>query len=98
MISEIYSRCEDIQEGGSHGGSHGTCCIRQSVEVYSKTSDKRETDRNFCEMLLKEVAQADRTLAMQLARELETKESTFTMELLLIKLEEIQRLTESLKI
>ncbi len=32
---------------------------------YSKTSDKRETDRNFCEMLLKEVAQADKMLAMQ---------------------------------
>ena len=58
------------------------------MEVYSKTSDKRETDRNFCDMLLKEVAQADRTLWMQLARELEMKESALTMEFLLVKLEE----------
>ena len=65
---------------------------------YSKPSDKRETDRNFCDMLLKEVAQADRMLGMQLARELEMKESALTMELLLVKLEENQRLIESLEI
>jgi hypothetical protein len=49
--------------------------------------------------LLKEVAQAgDGMLVMQLARELKMQESTLTMELLLIKLEENQRLIESLEI
>ncbi len=65
---------------------------------FSKPSHKRETDRNFCEMLLKEVAQAHKTLAIQLVRELEIKELTLTMELLLIRLEENQRLIESLEI
>ena len=63
---------------------------------YSKPSDKRETDRNFCKMLLKEVAQVDRRLAVQLFQELEMKDSTMTMETILIKLEENQHLIESL--
>jgi hypothetical protein len=49
-------------------------------------------------MLLKEVARVDKTLAMQLMQEFEMKESTLTMELLLIKLDENQLLIESLEI
>ena len=65
---------------------------------YSTTVDKRETDHEFCEMLLIEVAKFDLTLAMQLRRNLESSDSILTMEELLIKLEENQRLMESLAV
>ena len=61
--------------------------------------DKRETEHEFGEMLLIEVAWSiDLQLAMQLLRNLELSESTLTMEELLIKLEENQRSMERLTV
>jgi hypothetical protein len=47
---------------------------------YSTSVDKRETEHEFCETLLMEVAKSiDLQLAMQLRRNLESSESTLTM-------------------
>ena len=59
--------------------------------------DKMETERDFCEMLLKEVAKSDLEFAKQLQRELDLKDASSTVEGLLTKLEENQRLLESLE-
>jgi hypothetical protein len=64
---------------------------------YSTKSDKRLTDRDNCEMLIKEVGSVDFPFAKQLQRELQGKDSLFDMEMLLGALEENQRLVESLK-
>ncbi len=57
-----------------------------------------ETKRDFCEVLLKEVAKSgDVEFAKQLQRELESKDASPTVEGLLTKLEENQRLLESLE-
>jgi hypothetical protein len=78
----------------------GEMAIYDKLWTYYSTSvDKRETEHEFCETLLMEVAKSiDLQLAMQLRRNLESSESTLTMEELLIKLEENQRLMESLAV
>jgi hypothetical protein len=53
---------------------------------YSSPVDKRVTEHEFCEMLLKEVASLE--LAKQLRKQLEATESPLTMEELLVRLEE----------
>jgi hypothetical protein len=64
---------------------------------FSKPMDKMETERDFCEMLLKEVAKSDLEFAKQLQRESDLKNASSTVEGLLTKLEENQRLLESLE-
>ena len=78
----------------------GEIAIYDKLWMYYSTSvDTRETEHEFCEMLLKEVAKSiDLQLAMQLLRNLESSESSLTMEELLNKLEENQRLMESLAV
>ena len=78
--------------------------VRTELAVYdslfryfSTPSDKRLTDRDNCEMLIKVVAVHDFEFAKQLQRELQAKDSSFDMEMLLGALEENQRLAESLK-
>ena len=56
------------------------------------------TDRDNCEMIIKEVALLDFEFAKQLQRQLHVKDSSFDMETLLVALEDNQRLAESLKI
>ena len=65
---------------------------------YSSPVDKRDTEHEFCEMLLKEVAKTSLELAKQLRKQLEATESPLTMEELLVRLEENERLMESLEV
>ncbi len=51
-----------------------------------------ETERNFCEVLLKEVGERDLEFAKQLQRELEAKDASLTVEVLLAKLKKNQSL------
>ncbi len=55
-------------------------------------------EHEFCEMLLKEVAKTSLEIAKQLRKELEATESPLTMEELLVRLEENERLMESLEV
>jgi hypothetical protein len=65
---------------------------------FSKPMDKMETERDFCKMLLKEVAKSgDMEFVRQLQRELDLKDASPSVEGLLTKLEENQRLLESLE-
>ncbi len=65
---------------------------------YSKPSDKREADRDFCEGLLKKVASHDQMCARQLRQELDVKDRPMSMETMLNRLEDNQKLIESLDI
>ena len=64
---------------------------------FSRPTDTIETDRKFCEVMLKEIVKTDVEFAKQQLRELELKESSLTVEGLLTKLEDNQRLLESLE-
>ncbi len=66
---------------------------------YNSTySENRPTDRDICEMLIKEVTNNDSHFAKHTQQlELQKKDSMFDMEVLLVALEENQRLAEGLK-
>ena len=66
-------------------------------QYFSTPSQKRMTERDKCETLLKHVAKYEPTFAIQLQRELQKKDSTFNLEALLGALEDQQRLKESLQ-
>ncbi len=66
--------------------------------LYSSPADKGDTEHEFCEMLLKEVAKTSLELAKQLRKQLEATESPLTMEELLVRLEEDEPLMESLEV
>jgi hypothetical protein len=65
---------------------------------FSRPTDTIETDRKFCEVMLKEIVKTDVEFAKQQLRELELKDSSLTVEGLPtnLKLEDNQRLLESL--
>ena len=65
-------------------------------QYFSTPSNKRLTERDKCEWLLKHVAKEDLTFAIQQQGELQKKGSTYTLEKLLRALEEQHRLVESL--
>ena len=67
-------------------------------QYFSTPSNKRLTERDKCELLLKYVAKEDSAFAVQQQRELQKKGSTYTLEELLRALEEQHRLLESLQI
>ncbi len=47
---------------------------------FSKPSDERDTDRDFCEALLKKVALHDQMCARQFRQELDVKDRPMSME------------------
>ncbi len=65
---------------------------------FSSPVDKRDTEHEFCEMLLKEVTKTSLELAKQLRKQLEATESPLTMEELLVRLEGNELLMESLEV
>jgi hypothetical protein len=60
--------------------------------------DKRDTEHEFGKMLLKEIAITSLELANQLCEQLEATEFPLTMEQLLVRLEENERLMEILEV
>ncbi len=50
---------------------------------FSKPSDKRDTDSDFCDALLKKVASQDQMCARQLMDELDVKDRPMSMETML---------------
>jgi hypothetical protein len=65
---------------------------------FSKPSDKQDTDHDFCEVLLKKVASQDQKCARQLRQELDVKDRPMSMETMFNRLEDNQKLIESLDI
>jgi hypothetical protein len=69
--------------------------IHESLWRYiSKSSDKKYTDHDFCEMLLRSVAKVDTPHAGVLGRQLEAPDSRLRMETVLVELEENQKILE----
>jgi hypothetical protein len=64
----------------------------------SKLSDKKHTDNDFCEMLLRSVAKVDSLHARELGRQLEAPNSRLSMKTVLVELEENQKILERLEI
>jgi hypothetical protein len=73
--------------------------IHESLWRYnSKPSDKKYTDHDFCEMLLRSVAKVDTPHARKLGRQLEAPDSRLRMETVLVELENNQKILERLEI
>ena len=73
--------------------------IHESLWRYnSKPSDKKHTENDFCEMLLRSVAKVDSLHARELGRQLEAPDSRLRMETVLVELEENQKILERLEI
>jgi hypothetical protein len=64
----------------------------------SKPLDKKYTDNDFCEMLLRSVAKVDSLHSRELGRQLEAPDSHLHMETVLAELEENQKILERLEI
>ncbi len=73
--------------------------IHESLWRYnSKPSHKKHTDHDFCEMLLRSVAEVDTPHARESGRHFEAPISRLRMETVLVELEENQKILERLEI
>jgi hypothetical protein len=62
-----------------------------------RPSDKKQTDHDFCEMILRSVARVDTSHAREMRRQLEASDSRLRMDTVLVELEDNQKILESLE-